>query len=128
MATVDQQELKPMSENRRKSLTVLLPEFQTKLLLGNIKSGLHTDAGGVLNDLEMDEVFWCERSPAKQVAELIRILRGKSNADFEAFCRVLIKNGYACWARKLKEKAGLDYESLPGTYVRNAIQSYCSVI
>ena len=47
MATVDQQELKPMSENRRKSLTALLPEFQTKLILGNIKSGLHTDAGGV---------------------------------------------------------------------------------
>ena len=115
MATVDQQDLKPMSENRRKSLTALLPEFQTKLLLDNIKSHLHTDAGGVLNDLEMDEVF-CERSQAKQVSELIRILRGKSDADFEAFCRVLINNGYACWARQLKEKAGLDYESLPGRF------------
>ena len=48
MATVDQQELKPMLDNRRKSLTVLLPEFQRKLLLGGIKSGLHTDA--VLGD------------------------------------------------------------------------------
>ena len=37
MATVDQQDLKPMSDNRRKSLTALLPEFQTKLLLGSIK-------------------------------------------------------------------------------------------
>ena len=55
MATVDQQESEPMSENRRKSLNALLPEFQTKLLLGNIEAGLHTDAGGVLNDLEMDD-------------------------------------------------------------------------
>ena len=44
MATVDQQDSKPMSENRRKRLTALLPEFQTKLILGNIKTGLHTDA------------------------------------------------------------------------------------
>ena len=44
MATVDQQDSEPMSENRRKNLTVLLPEFQTNLvLLDNIKAGLHTD-------------------------------------------------------------------------------------
>ena len=116
MATVDQQDSEPMSENRRKSLNALLPEFQRNLvLLDNIKAGLHTDAGGFLSQFEMNEVF-CELSKAKQFSKLILILKGKSNGDFEAFCRVLISNGCTCWARKLKEKAGLDYESLPGRF------------
>ena len=116
MAMVDELDLEPMTENRIASLNALLPELQKKVILGNLKPNLHIDAGGILNDLEMDQVF-SEKSRAERMYSLVEILKGKGNGAFEAFCRVLSRFGYDTWTRELRKRAGLDYTPIQGKRV-----------
>ena len=109
----DELDSEPMTENRIKSLNALLPELQTKVIVGNLKADLHRDAGGILNDEEIDHVF-SEKSRAEKMYSLVDILKGKGNGAFEAFCRVLNKFGYDIWTRELRKRAGLDYKSIRG--------------
>ena len=100
--------LEPMSESRRRSLNKLLPQLETKLLVENIKSNLHSDAGGFLNDVEILAVF-SKSSPLEHVRALIDTLKGKDNAAFGSFCLVLDKFGYGHWSKALMDEAGLDH-------------------
>ena len=100
--------LEPMSEGRRRSLNKLLPQLETKLIVENMKSNLHSDAGGFLNDIEIDSVF-SKPSRSDRVRALIDILKGKDNAAFGSFCLVLNEFGYGHWSKVLMDEAGLDH-------------------
>ena len=114
MASVNKFDSKPMTEKRIKSLIVLLPTLEKRIIPSNMKADLHIDAGGFLDDLEIGDVF-SERSIAGQVQRMIDILKGKSNGAYKAFCLVLEKRGYQHWVDKLKEEAGeLELERIQG--------------
>ena len=129
MATADELDSEPMTENRIKSLNALLPELQTKVIVSNLKANLHVDAGGILNHVEMVKVF-CEKSQMGQWYTLVNILKSKSNGAFEAFCRILYKGGYDTWTRELRKRAGLDYETtqLQGKHRRYEVSESVYVI
>ena len=99
----------PMSESRRKSLNKLLPDLEAKLILDNIKSHLHIDAGGFLNEVEIIYVF-SGRSRVDHVRSLFSVLKTKDNAAFGSFCLVLSNSGYGHWSKKLMDEAGLDHD------------------
>ena len=91
-----------MSENRKTSLTAVLPRmeecFQLKLLRTQLAEGTTL---GFLTEREISTIF-AERIPAEQLRVLFDILKGKSNAVFDRFCTILEKNKYENWSRELK--------------------------
>ena len=99
----------PMSESRCRSLNKLLPDLEAKLIVDNIKSHLHIDAGGFLNEVEIIEVF-SDRSRVGHVRSLFSVLKTKDNAAFGSFCLVLSNSGYGHWSKALMEEAGLDHD------------------
>ena len=103
----------PMSDNRQKSLNSLCPKLETNIMVDNFLSSLHCDAGGFLNDHEL-QVIDSKGSNFKKVRELISILKGKDNASFDKFCSVLVSVRYGHWARKLLEQAEIPCEWVQG--------------
>ena len=97
----------PMSEAYRKSLYAVRPEFEEKVLVNNILSKVHMDAGGFLNDHEEEEVTACSTNREK-MRVLLKTLRTKKNKDFVTFCEVLESSGYQHFATKLKKAAGIN--------------------
>ena len=75
---------------------------------------LHRAAGGFM---ELAEVQAVENKPndVEQMEELIRILRGKRNADFKIFCMMLRQSNYGLWADELERKAK-EFKGEPGTH------------
>ena len=100
--------LEPLSESRQKSLNKILPQLETNLIVENIKSNFHSDAGGFLNDVEIEQIF-SKPSRLERVRALIDTLKGKDNAAFGSFCLVLDKFGYGHWSKALMDEAGLDH-------------------
>ena len=103
----------PMSADRRKSLNSLLPDLAPNVLLDNFITRLHCDAGGFLSDREI-EAIRSQTDRCKSVEELFAIMKGKNNASFDSFCRVLESNGYGHWAKRLMSKAGMQSEGVKG--------------
>ena len=99
----------PMSETRCRSLNRLLPVLEAKLIVDNIKSYLHIDADGFLNDVEIIEVF-SDPSRVENVRCLFSVLKTKDNAAFDSFCLILSNMGYAHWSKALMDEAGLDHD------------------
>ena len=98
----------PMSDSRCRSLNKLLPDLEAKLIVDNIKSHLHIDTGGFLNEVEIIEVF-SGHSRVEHVRSLFSVLKTKDNATFGSFCLILSKSGYGHWSKALMEEAGLDH-------------------
>ena len=99
----------PMTESRCRSLNKLLPDLEKKLIVDNIQSHLHVDAGGFLNEVEIIEVF-SGRSRVEHVRSLFSVLKTKDNAAFGSFCLILSNSGYGHWSKALMEGAGLDHD------------------
>ena len=99
----------PMTESRCRSLNKLLPDLEKKLIVDNIKSHLHVDAGGFLTEVEIIDVF-SGRSRVEHVRSLFSVLKTKDNAAFGSFCLVLSNSGYGHWSKALMEEAGLDHD------------------
>lgn len=53
---------------------------------------------------------------ADQMEELIKILLGKGNADFNIFCTMLRQSNNGVWADQLEEKAR-EFRRNPGTHI-----------
>ena len=96
-----------MSEVYRKSLYAVRPEFEEKVLVDNILSKAHKDAGGFLNDHEEEDVMACSTNREK-MRLLLKTLRSKSNKDFMFFCEILQSSGYQHFVTKLKKAAGIN--------------------
>ena len=97
----------PMSEAYSKSLYAVRPKFQKKVLVDNILSEVHKDAGGFLNDYEEEDVMACSTNREK-MRVLLKTLRSKTNKDFMTFCEVLESSGYRHFAIELKKAAGIN--------------------
>ena len=78
-------------------------DFRTGIIIKNIFPSLHRDAGGFLDDVELDRVTSKEGNVA-QVDELWAILLTKENKDFDSFCTIVERNN-ATRAKMLREAA-----------------------
>ena len=63
-----------------------------------------------------------------QVDELVRILLTKENKDFDGFCRVLERNGYPHWGRKLRAEAYACGREEPEGMKRKGARMYCTCL
>jgi hypothetical protein len=61
---------------------------------------------GFLIEAEIDDVF-SHRTNMEKVWSLKDIIRGKDNAAFDAFCRILEDAGYSNWSLELKRRVRL---------------------
>ena len=61
---------------------------------------------------------------SSQMEMVITILRGKSDEDFEIFCKILHKSNNKTWADELKKKAE-QFKSAIGKYESSKVYSYC---
>ena len=93
-----------MDALRTKALRVFHQDLRTCIRVNDFLPRLHVHAGGFLNDVENARVKGKEI--IENVDELIDILVKKENRDFDYFCIVLEKEGYAKDANKLRELAG----------------------
>ena len=103
----------PMSADRKKSLNSLLPDLAPNVLVDNFITRLHCDAGGFLSDREI-EAIRSQTDRCKRVEELVALMKGKDNASFDTFCRVLESASYGHWAKRLMSKAGIQCEGVKG--------------
>ena len=92
-----------MRESRRRSIRAVLPQFETKLMLKDLKPYLHIDAGGFLTDVEEIYVFESSPNRVEHVRRICDILIRKDDAAFDSFCSILGKNGYSHWESALRD-------------------------
>ena len=93
-----------MDSTRRNALNSCLPDLRVDLIVEHFYPSLHLEAGGFLNDVELESVK-CKSDRFSQVDELVRILLGKGNDEFERFCLILEERNYYEWASKLRKKS-----------------------
>ena len=94
-----------MDDGRKQALRQKQEDFRTGIIVDNIYPRLHKDAGGFLDDVELDRVTSKEGNVA-QVDELFKILFIKTNEDFDCFCAI-VEMVNPTWAKKLREAAEL---------------------
>ena len=104
----------PLSDNRLRSINFLCPHLESKLIVDNIKSRLHVDAGGFLTEVEMIGVF-SGKTRVDHVRALLDVLKTKDNRAFGSFCTILEVQGYGHWSRELQMQAGLECQDITGT-------------
>lgn len=97
--------LSDMDDGRKQALRQMQEDFRTGIIVDNIYPRLHKDAGGFLDDVELDRVTSKEGNVA-QVDELFKILLTKTNEDFDCFCAIIEKVN-PTRANKLREAAEL---------------------
>ena len=90
-----------MDAPMRKALRQCHQNLRTQITVTNFLPSLHIDAGGFLTDVVSVRIK--SKGNIKKVDELIDVLVKKENRDFEYFCIVLEKEGYAKAANKLRE-------------------------
>lgn len=69
---------------------------------------LEQPAGGFMTQAEAESVT-SKTSDSEQMAQVIRILRGKGNNEFRVFCELLQRSNYGLWAEEL-QKAAEDFK------------------
>ena len=92
-----------MEPSRKKALRKYNSELRTGIIVRNILPLLHEHAEGFLTDVEHDRIRSMSDN-LEQVDELVVVLLTKENADFDAFCDILERNGYMSCAKKLKDE------------------------
>ena len=105
-----------MEEWNRDALVALQGELKLNVIMKTgLTDKLQTAAGGFLSRAEAQAVE-SKPSNAEQMGELIRILLGKGNADFETFCRMLRQSNYSVWVDQLERKAR-EFRGEPGAHI-----------
>ena len=95
-----------MKNWNKDALVVLTAQLKLNIIMNNgLNDKLTTVVGGFMIDAEA-KVVLSKSNNADQMGELIRILLGKSDADFDIFCNMLKSVGYEAWASELKKTAG----------------------
>ena len=106
----------PMTEWNRDALVSLKGDLKRKVIMNTgLIDMLKKAAGGFMDEGEAQSVE-SKPSNAEQMGELIRILLGKSNADFNIFCTMLHQCNYSSWADALERKAR-EFREEPGMQV-----------
>ena len=106
----------PMEKWNKDALVALQGELKKNVIVNNgLNNKLQKAAGGFMNEEEAQAVE-SKPSNAEQVGELIRILLGKGNADFETFCRMLRQSNYSVWSDQLERRAR-EFRGEPGAHV-----------
>ena len=96
----------PMKDWNKDALVALTAQLKLNIIINNgLNDKLITVAGGFMIEAEA-KVVVSKSNNADQMGELIRILLGKSDADFDIFCNMLKDVGYGVWASELKKTAG----------------------
>ena len=97
----------PMKDWNKGALVVLTTKLKVNIIMKNgLNDKLITVAGGFMIEAEA-KVVLSKSNNAEQMGELIYILLGKSDADFDIFCNMLKAVGYGVWASELKKTARL---------------------
>ena len=94
-----------MEARRQAALRRYHPDLRTGIIVKNFLPDLHQDAGGFLTDVEFS-IVGGRSGQVDKVDELIKILLTKDDKHFDAFCRVLSKQGYRTWSDRLRQAAG----------------------
>lgn len=105
----------PMQEYNTNALMALKGQLKVKVKMMGLIDDLSKAAGGFLNEVEVLSV---QNKPNdfEQMGQVIEILIGKTNGDFNVFCNLLRKWDYAGWANDLETKAR-EFRG-PGTHVK----------
>ena len=106
----------PMSKWNRDALISLQGDLKLNVLMKTgLVNKLQKAADGFMDEGEAQSV---ESKPdnTEQMGQLIRILLGKSNADFNIFCTMLHQCNYSSWADVLERKAR-EFREEPGMQV-----------
>ena len=99
-----------------KALTALKGDLKSNVIVKNgLIDTLEIDADGFMSKAEVQTVE-SKSSDPEQMGEIIRILQGKSEADFGIFCQLLRRVAYNAWATKLEEKAREFKEKASGAH------------
>ena len=93
-----------MQEYNTNALMALKGQLKVKVKMMGLLDDLSKAAGGFLNEVEVLSV---QNKPNdfEQMGQVIEILQGKTNGDFNVFCNLLRKWDYAGWANDLEKKA-----------------------
>ena len=92
----------PMSDYNSNALTALRGELKTKVVMEpHLVDMLEIPAEGFMTAAEASTV----RNAESPMEQLIAILLGKGNKEFDIFCDMLRKSNHCAWAVKLKQKA-----------------------
>ena len=106
----------PMAKWNRDALVSLQGELKLKVIVKTgLSDRLQEPAGGFMNGAEAQAVE-SKPSNAEQMGELIRILLGKRNKDFQIFCNMLRQCNYGLWANQLEKKAG-EFKAPSGIHI-----------
>ena len=91
-----------MSDCNSNALTALRGELKTKVVMEpHLMDMLEIPAGGFMTTAEARSV----RNTESPMEQLIAILLGKTDKEFDIFCDMLEKSNYRVWADKLKQEA-----------------------
>ena len=105
-----------MTEWNKDALVSLQGDLKLTVIMNTgLVDKLQRAAGGFMDRAEAQSV---ESKPdnAEQMGQLIRILLGKSNTEFNIFCTMLRQCNYSSWADALARKAR-EFREEPGVQV-----------
>ena len=92
----------PMSDYNSNALIALRGELRTKVVMRpHLNDMLEIPAGGFMTAAEALTV----RNAESPMGQLIKILLGKGDKEFDIFCDMLRKSNHLAWADNLKQKA-----------------------
>ena len=104
-----------MADWNKEALAALKGKLEQNVIINiGLNNKLYKAAGGFMKREEVKSVE-SERSNAEQMARLIEILQGKTNADFKIFCTILRDSNWSAWADELEREAR-KFRSQSGTY------------
>ena len=99
-----------------KALTALKGVLKSRIIVNNgLNDILEKDAGGFMTETEAQRVN-TKSDDAEKMEEIIQILKGKRDAEFGTFCKMLRQVGYDVWADALEKKAD-EIRGASGTHV-----------
>ena len=97
--------LDPMTKWNKSALVALTAKLKEHVILNHgLNDKLEDVAGGFMNRAEAQAVR-SKQNSHEQMEQLIYILLGKRNKDFNTFCKMLQNSNNGVWADQLKEKA-----------------------
>lgn len=93
-----------MDSWKKHALVILENDMKENLGMPDLVGHLERPAGGFMTELERRCVEEVEGS-CERVGRIISILRGKGNAEFDIFLKMLKETGNETWALKIQESA-----------------------
>ena len=97
--------LDPMTKWKKSALVALTADLKENVIINHgLNNKLEDVAGGFMNRAEA-QVVRSKQNSHEQMGQLIDILLGKRNKDFNTFCKMLQESNNGVWADQLKARA-----------------------